>query len=105
VKAVEIVAGDSVVARATSEQWAKNAPTLFFTLPKHQHGKVRIHVPTEIQSLEGAQERDALVSSVVVYKTTKPTNRELTPISEDTDIAVQIAATGDDGEGFGQVER
>lgn len=94
IKAVELVAGDDIIARASSsEQFEKLAPEFYFTLPKHNHGKVRVHVPTEIQLRgESAADRDALVSSVQVYKTTKPADRELTAISEDTDMSVQVAA-------------
>lgn len=94
IKAVELVAGDDIVARASSsEQFEKLAPEFYFTLPKHSHGKVRVHVPTEIQLRgESAADRDALVSSVQVYKTTKPAERQLTAISEDTDMSVQVAS-------------
>jgi len=95
IKAVELVAGDDVVARADADQWKRIAPDFFFTLPRHHHGKVRVHVPIDLQAAaSGAHqaERDALVSSVQVYKTTKPTNRDLSPISEETDMSVQVAA-------------
>ncbi|MBS2012761.1 MAG: hypothetical protein JST00_07740 [Deltaproteobacteria bacterium] len=94
IKAVELVAGDDIVARAsTGEQFEKLAPEFYFTLPKHNHGKVRVHVPAEIQlRQENAADRDALVSSVQVYKSTKPVDRELTAISADTDMSVQVAA-------------
>lgn len=94
INAVELIAGDDVIARASSsEQFNKLAPEFYFTLPKHNHGKVRVHVPTEIQLRgESATDRDALVSSVQVYKTTKPAQRELTAISEDTDMSVQVAS-------------
>ncbi|MBX3192795.1 MAG: hypothetical protein KF819_37775 [Labilithrix sp.] len=93
IQAVELIAGDDVIARASSEKWTKLAPEFFFTLPKHNHGKVRVHVPAELQTQqEGVSDRDALVSSVQVYKTTKPVDRELTAISEDTDMSVQVAA-------------
>lgn len=91
---VELMAGDDVVARATGEQFTSLAPNTSFTLPKHGHGKVRIHVPAELQaSSPGATDRDALVSAVLVYKRTAPTKqRELVAISEDTDLSVQLAA-------------
>lgn len=94
IKAVELVAGDDIIARAsTGEQFEKLAPEFYFTLPKHNHGKVRVHVPAEIQlRQENAADRDALVSSVQVYKSTKPVDRELTEISADTDMSVQVAA-------------
>lgn len=95
IKAVELVAGDDIIARADSEQFTKISNEFFFTLPKHNHGKVRVNVPNEIQApatREGVSVRDALVSSVQVYKTTKPAQRELTAISEDTDMSVQVAS-------------
>jgi len=92
INAVELVAGDDVIGRANGSEFTKLAPELFFTLPKHNHGKVRVHVPTALQAKEeNATDRDALVSSVQVYKTTKPADRDLTPISEDTDMSVQVA--------------
>jgi hypothetical protein len=93
INAVELIAGDDIIARSSSEQFTKLAPEFYFTLPKHNHGKVRVHVPTEIQLRgESAADRDALVSSVQVYKSTKPAERELTAISEDTDMSVQVAS-------------
>jgi hypothetical protein len=50
-------------------------------------------VPASIQTQqESVTDRDALVSSVQVYKSTKPSDRELTAISEDTDMSVQVAS-------------
>ncbi|MBX3203425.1 MAG: hypothetical protein KF764_00090 [Labilithrix sp.] len=94
---VEIMAGDDVIARATGEKFAALASQTNFTLPKHNHGKVRLHVPAEIQAQEpGVTDRDALVSAVLVYKSTKPaTKRDLVTISEDTDLSVQLAAIDD----------
>lgn len=101
IKAVELVAGDDVIGRATPEQFERLAPEFFFTLPKHNHGKVRVHVPTELQAAgEKPAERDALVSSVLVYKSTTPAQRDLVAISEDTDLSVQLASNaggGDEG--------
>ena len=98
IKGVELVAGDDIIARAD-----KIAPSLTFTLPKHGHGKVRVHVPTELQAKDSSsQERDALVSSVLVYKTTKPAARELTAISEDTDMSVLLASSAPAAQGRGE---
>ncbi len=97
VKTVELMAGDDVIARATGEQFSTLASQTNFTLPKHQHGKVRVHVPAELQA-KGADvtDRDALVSAVLLYKDTVPTTtRELVAISEDTDLSVQLAAIDD----------
>ena len=97
VKTVELMAGDDVIARATGEQFVTLAPQTNFTLPKHNHGKVRVHVPAELQAkAPGVTDRDALVSAVLLYKNTAPTTtRELVAISEDTDLSVQLAAIDD----------
>jgi hypothetical protein len=94
IKSVELVAGDDVIARADGEKFSTIAPDFYFTLPKHNHGKVRVHVPTAIQAQEpsGSGDKDALISSVQVFKSTKPTDRDLTAISEDTDLSVQLAS-------------
>lgn len=104
VKSVELTAGDDVIARASGEQFSALAPNISFTLPKHGHGKVRIHVPSEVQAQEpGVTDRDALVSAVLVYKNTAPIKaRELTAISEDTDLSVQLAAADDQREKVAQ---
>jgi hypothetical protein len=98
VNAVELVAGDDVVARASAEQFDRLSPDFFFVLPKHHHGKVRMHVPYELQvpvAGEKPGDRDALVSSVHVYKTVTPTERPLVSISEDTDLSVRLASNID----------
>jgi hypothetical protein len=107
VKAVELVAGDDVVAHASAEQFDRLAPDFFFVLPKHNHGKVRFHVPYELQVAgEKPADRDALVSSVHVYKTVTPSQRPLVAISEDTDLSVQLASNDgpskDEGNGTGK---
>jgi hypothetical protein len=94
IKSVELVAGDDVVARANGEQFNKLASSVTFTLPKHNHGKVRVHVPAEMQARKES-DKDALVSAVLLYKSTTPTNRELVTISDDTDLNVQLAAIDD----------
>jgi hypothetical protein len=93
IKSVELVAGDDVIARADGEEFSKIAPDFHFTLPKHSHGKVRVHVPSAIQAQEpGTSDKDALISSVQIFKSTKPVDRDLTAISEDTDLSVQLAS-------------
>lgn len=105
IKAVELVAGDDVIGRASPEQWGRLAPEFFFTLPKHNHGKVRVHVPVELQANDDKPaERDALVSSVLVYKSTTPAQRDLVAISEDTDLSVQLASNAGGGEGEGHTQ-
>jgi hypothetical protein len=107
IRAVELVAGDDVVARASAEQYDRLGPDFFFVLPKHHHGKVRVHVPYELQVAgEKPGDRDALVSSVHVYKTvTYRAERPLVAISEDTDLSVRLASNAgahDEGSGRGQ---
>jgi hypothetical protein len=93
IKAIELVAGDDVIAHADGDKFASLSSELFFTLPKHNHGKVRVHVPAGLQAqAPGTTDKDALISSVQVFKNTKPANRELTAISEDTDLSVQLAS-------------
>jgi hypothetical protein len=93
VNAVELVAGDDVIAHADGAKFASLASDLYFTLPKHNHGKVRVHVPAGLQAQEpGSADKDALISSVQIFKMTKPASRELTAISEDTDLSVQLAS-------------
>lgn len=93
VKAVELVSGDDVIAHADGDKLASLSPDLFFVLPKHNHGKIRVHVPASLQAQEPAvSDKDALISSVQVFKNTKPANRDLTAISEDTDLSVQLAS-------------
>ncbi len=94
--AVEMVAGDEVVGRADAILWARHEDDISFTLPPHQHGKVRVHLPSAMQSKESSVlDRDALVTSVHVYKTTTPSARELVPVSESTDLSVQLASNDD----------
>ena len=93
VKAVELVAGDDVIAHADGDKFATISSDFFFTLPKHGHGKVRVHVPVGLQAAEtGSTDKDALVSSIQVFKSSKPASRELSVISEDTDLSVQLAS-------------
>lgn len=94
IKAVDLVAGDDVIAHADGAKFGKLAPELFFTLPKHNHGKIRVHVPADLQATQepAAADKDALISSIQVFKNTKPATRELSAISENTDLSVQLAA-------------
>jgi len=95
-KNVELMAGDDVVARATGDQFTALAPNTYFALPKHNHGKVRVHVPAELQAqAPGVTDHDALISAVLLYKNTAPATRNLVAISEDTDLSVQLAAIDD----------
>jgi hypothetical protein len=98
VTAVELVSGDDVIARASGEQWARLARSLAFTLPRHQHGKVRVRVPVELQAepaAPDARDADALVSAILVYRATRPLPRPLARISDETDLAVRLASSGE----------
>ena len=92
VKAMDLVAGDDVIAHADAATFTTLAPELFFTLPKHNHGKVRVHVPASLQTAGSSGDKDALISSVQIFKSTKPASRALSAISEDTDLSVQLAS-------------
>jgi hypothetical protein len=89
IKTVELMAGDDVIARGSNID-----SSMWFTLPKHNHGKVRVHVPAALQAhAEGTvEDRDALVSAVLIYESAKPAVRDLVSISEETDLSVQLAA-------------
>jgi hypothetical protein len=91
---VELVSGDEVVGRADAAMWAKVSSDIFFTLGQHQHGKLVVRVPASMQS-DGAVDRDALVTSVHVYKHTSAMSRELVAISDFTNLSAQLAANDD----------
>ncbi len=93
-KSVELLSGDDVVGRADAATWSKLASEVFFTLPKHQHGKVLVRVPAAMQ-VDGAVDRDALVTAVQIYKRATPAGRELSSISDLTNLSAQIASNDD----------
>ncbi len=100
---VELVSGDEVVGRADAKTWAKVQNDIFFTLGKHQHGKVLVRVPASMQA-DGAVDRDALITSVHVYKHPTAMSRELVSISDFTNLSAQLATNdearkNDDQEG------
>jgi len=97
IKSVEVMAGDDVIARATGERFNALDSATTFSLPAHNHGKVRFHIPGELQAQQpGVTDRDGLGSAVLVYtNTTPPAGRNLVAISEDTDTSVQVAAIDD----------
>ena len=92
--AVELVSGDEVVGRADAAKWSKLEGEVFFTLAKHQHGKLTVRVPASMQA-DGAVDKDALVTSVHVYRTTTPMSRELVTISDFTNLSAQLATNDD----------
>jgi hypothetical protein len=106
VSSVELLAGDDVIARATGEEWKQLSGATYFTLPRHNHGKVRVHVPAALQAQdEPASDRDAMVSAVLVYRSTRPADRQLTAVSEQTDMSVQLASMDDARDRLGRGER
>ena len=89
---MDLVAGDDVIAHA-------DAATV-----RAARARALLHA-SEAQSRQGsrsrsrvasgrpaASDKDALVSSVQIFKSTKPASRELSAISEDTDLSVQLAS-------------
>jgi hypothetical protein len=106
-KSVQFVSGDDVVGSADAAEWAANGNDVHFTLGKHQHGKVRVLVPADMQAKgEGqAAQKDALVTSVQVFVHAQVPQREVIAISESTDLSAQLASassTGGGGEGRGE---
>jgi hypothetical protein len=90
VKAIDVVAGDEMIARSEG----RTGDALYFVIPPHSHGKVRVHVPANLQAKqEKVMDRDALATSVHVWKSVNPPARPLTEIDEDTDLSVQLAST------------
>lgn len=100
-KAVELTAGDDVVAHASGALLSTLAAETYFTLPQHNHGKVRMHVPAALQAKASEQadgrttDREGLVSAVLLYRNTVPADHDLVAISEDTDTSVLVAAIDD----------
>jgi hypothetical protein len=92
IKSVELVAGDDIIGRVNGDKFRTISNDFYFTMPAHQHGKVRVHVPTGLQASDSPGDKDAMVSSVQIFKSMKPATRELTAISEDTDLSVQLAS-------------
>jgi hypothetical protein len=96
-RAVEFVSGDDVVGRAGAEAWTRHARDMSFTLAPHQHGKIRVRVPAEMQAQEGTpQDRDALITAVLLFRSMAPVqDRPLTSISEGTDMSAQLASNSE----------
>jgi hypothetical protein len=87
-----MVAGDDVVGRGDGVLWARHESDLAFSMPQHQHGKIRIAVPAEMQAEGSKGDREASVTSVMLYKSTAPASgREVVAISAATDLATQLA--------------
>lgn len=104
VKSVELVAGDDIIARADSNEWAKDGSNLYFTLQKHEHGKGHMHVPAGMQIDPAKGDRDALATAVLVHQATAASNREVVAISDETDMSARLAsndAREDDTAGSG----
>lgn len=104
--AMDLVAGDDIIARADSALVRDVGAKLSFVLPAHQHGKVMVHVPVALQSKDAVPpptERDAYVSAVKLHsKTPGDTARPLSAISERTDLSVKLALATERQEAEGQ---
>lgn len=94
VQAVELVSGDDVVGRADAMGWAKVSDEVYFTLAQHQHGKVTVRVPASMQA-DASVDRDALVTSIHIFKSSTPKGKELVSISDLTDLSAQLASNDD----------
>jgi hypothetical protein len=98
-KAIDLVIGDSVIARADAPTWSAGRESISFTLAKHSHGKVIALVPSGLQATgEGAKDRDAQITAVQVYRSVNPPSRPLVAIDDVSEPAVlgdgQQAALG-----------
>ncbi|WP_394849280.1 hypothetical protein LZC95_17765 [Pendulispora brunnea] len=88
-RAIELVSGDDVIARTGGAAWMKHEKELVFTLPKHQHGRVSVHVPAEVQAkaVEGddpVTAHDTTVTAVHIHKNTPASAHELLPIVDES---------------------
>ncbi|WP_394838810.1 hypothetical protein LVJ94_18120 [Pendulispora rubella] len=88
-RAIELVSGDEVIARTGGAAWMKHENALLFTLPKHQHGRVSVHVPAEMQAkaVEGddpVTAHDTTVTAVHIHKSTPASAHELLPIVDES---------------------
>jgi hypothetical protein len=93
IKAIDVMAGDDMIARSEG----RTGDALYFVIPPHSHGKVRVHVPANLQAKqEKVMDRDALATSVHVWKSVTPPARPLAEIDEDTDLSVQLASSNQD---------
>ena len=100
--ALLLVSGDDVIGRASAAEWKTYEAAMHFTLGKHQHGKIRVHVPAAMQAQEeGNLDRDALVTSIHFFKHAAPQARELVSISEATDMSAELASSQGEGHGEG----
>lgn len=91
IRAVDLVAGDDVVGHADQKAWERHRD-MTFTLVKHEHGKVHVQVPAELQAQPASETKDALVASIQVFTKTRAPVREIVSISPDTDESVRLAS-------------
>jgi hypothetical protein len=83
-KSIDLLQGDDVVARFTAAEWQSAAPALSFKLPQHNHGKIRIFVPANVQAPSDAPaNREATISAIVIHKSSPLSPSEPSPISDE----------------------
>ncbi len=84
-KSIELLQGDDVVARFSANEWQSAAPALSFKLPQHNHGKIRVFVPANVQATsDSPANREATISAIVIHKSSPLSTLDLSPISDDT---------------------
>ncbi|WP_394820636.1 hypothetical protein [Pendulispora albinea] len=93
-RSVELVSGDDLIVRASRADWMKNDKDLFFTLPKHQHGRVRVHIPAalQVQGEEPVTSCDSTVTAVLVHKRTPASTHQVVPVVDDPPEDGAVAA-------------
>lgn len=80
-RGVELVSGDDVVGRGSD--LAKREDALTFVLPAHRHGRVLLDIPAGWQATTNARSGTAAeVTAVLIYQSTVPSKRPLTPIPD-----------------------
>jgi len=83
-KSVDLLQGDDVVARFSAAEWQSAAPALSFKLPQHNHGKIRVFVPANVQAPSDAPaNREATITAIVIHKSSPLSTLEISPISDE----------------------
>lgn len=83
-KSVDLLQGDDVVARFSANEWQSSAPALSFKLPQHNHGKIRVFVPANVQAASDTPaNREATITAIVIHKSSPLSTHDLSPISDE----------------------
>lgn len=83
-KGVELLQGDEAVARFSASEWQSAAPALSFKLPQHNHGKIRVFVPANVQAPSDAPaNREATITAIVIHKSSPLSTLDISPISDE----------------------